>query len=66
MATTDIDGTPILVFGAPEVVTLLGFLEDIQLCNDEWAVNDAALSAKIAKIKKFLDKPEVIKWLREN
>lgn len=66
MATTDIDGTPLLMFGATEVVTLLGFLEDIQLRNDEWAMNDAALSAKIVKIKKFLAKPEVVKWLEEN
>ncbi len=28
MATTDLDGTPLLVFGAPEVVTLLHILKD--------------------------------------
>jgi len=66
MATTDIDGTPLLIFGAQEVVTLLGILEDAQLYLEHLGGHDATLAAKIAKITKFLNDPQVAKWLKEN
>ena len=66
MVTTDIDGTPLLVFGASEAVVLLGQLEDAQLTMDYFGGRDKDLNSNVAKIKKFLSDPDVVKWLEEN
>lgn len=54
MATTDIDGTPLFLLGALEAVTLLDIPPDD--CYD----------VVIDKLKKFLNEPQVVKWLEEN
>jgi len=54
MATTDINGTPLLVLGAIEAKDLLA------------VVYGGAYTPSVDKLKKFLDYPEVVKWLKEN
>ena len=62
MASTNIDGTPILILGALEVVPLLGVLEDAEYLTDCYG-NDTSIASLVAKIKRFLEDPDVIKWL---
>jgi hypothetical protein len=66
MATTDIDGTPLFMLGASEAEVLLGQLEDAQLTIDYFGGYDEGLNANVAKLKKFLADPKVVKWLEDN
>ena len=52
--TTDIDGTPLFILGAHEAKNLLNILRP-------------GIDARtIDKLKKFLNDPNVINWLKEN
>jgi len=51
MATTDIDGTPILTLGVLEVVTMLSI------------IRGGCYDVVVNKLKKFLNDPDVAKWL---
>lgn len=54
MASTDIDGTPILILSLPDVKTLL---------------HPASSEAKmlvVEKLRRFVNDPQCVEWLREN
>lgn len=56
MASTDIDGTPILILSALETEHVVAMLKD----------NDAVDTTLLRKLRKFLDEPAVTKHLEND
>lgn len=56
MASTDIDGTPIVVLSALEAEHVVAIMED----------NDAVNTTLLRKLRKFLDEPAVAKHLERD
>ena len=54
MPTTDIDGTPLFILGAEDAKDL----QNVLIVR--------AYTPVVDKLKKFLDDPKVVKWLKEN
>jgi hypothetical protein len=57
MATTDIDGTPLLLLGPDEAGSLL-----IELRNVTYYARRRNTRKLVAKLEKFLADPDVTKW----
>lgn len=64
MPSTDIDGTPIQIFGATEVRDMFAIM--FKGDRDRWQIDMGTKAALYEKMHKFLEEPEVTKWLEEH